>query len=190
MRLQWTGVMAAAVITCGGAAFGADYQIDPIHSFALFKVKHMGASYAYGEFTDVGGTLSFDAAKPEASKVEVSIKAESVFTHNEARDKHVRGPDFLNTKEFPSMTFKSTAWKKTGENMFDVSGELTIAGKTKTITVPVEHVGDGKDPRGRSLSGFHTVFTIDRSEFGMKYGLPDALGKDVQITLGVEGFKK
>src|SRR5689334_20805708 len=117
MRLQWTGALAAAVIACGGA-FGADFQIDPVHSFALFKVKHLGASYAYGEFTDVSGTISFDPAKPETSKVEVSIKAESVFTHNEGRDKHVRGPDFLNTKEFPALTFKSTAWKKTGENTF------------------------------------------------------------------------
>jgi polyisoprenoid-binding protein YceI len=190
MRFSWTMMCAAAVLLAGRPAFGADYQIDGVHSFALFKVKHMGASYVYGEFTDLGGTFSFDAAKPEASKVEVSIKAESVFTHNEARDKHVRGPDFFNTKEFPTLSFKSASWKKTGEHTYDVTGDLTMAGKTKTITVPVEHVGDGKSPRGQSLTGFHTTFTVDRSEFGINYGLPDAVGKDVQVTFAVEGIKK
>ena len=191
MRSKWSGawVAALAVSVCG-TAFGADFAIDKVHSAALFKVKHMGASYLYGQFTDVGGSISFDAASPEASKVEVSIKAESVNTNNAARDTHLRGPDFFNVKEFSSLSFKSTAWKKTGENMYDVTGELTLAGKTKTITAPVEHVGDGKNPQGKSITGFHTVFTIDRSEFGIKYGLPDAVGKDVQITISVEGLKK
>ena len=180
----------AAAVLAGGAAFGADFTIDPVHSTAIFKVKHMGASYVYGRFTDIAGTFSFDPAKPEASVVEVTIKADSVDTHNEMRDRHLKGPDFFNTKEFPALTFKSTGWKKTGDHMYDVTGDITMRGKTKTITVSVEHVGDGKDPRGNELTGFHTMFMVDRSEFGINYGLPDAVPAKVDIIFSVEGTKK
>lgn len=180
-------VLAAAMLSA--PAFGADYTIDAVHSVAMYKVKHLGASYAYGRFNDIAGTFSFDAAKPEASKIDVTIKTDSVDTHNEMRDRHLKGPDFLNAQENPTMTFKSTAWKKTGENTYDVTGDLTLRGKSKTITVPVEHVGDGKDPRGNELTGFHTVFTIDRSEFGVNYGLPDAIPAKLDIIFSIEGTK-
>lgn len=191
MRLQMMGLCAAAILVCG-AAFGAEYTIDTVHSAAIFKVKHMGASWSYGQFTDIAGTLSYDPAKAEASTIEVTIKAESVNTHNEMRDRHLKGPDFFNTKENPTLSFKSSAWKKTGDHTYDVTGELSIAGKSKTITVPVEHVGDGKDPRGNELTGFHTTFTIDRTEFGMNYGVVEGggIGKDVEVTFSVEAIKK
>ncbi len=191
MRLQLMGVCIAAVAVCGGA-FGAEYTIDPVHSTALFKVRHLGASYSYGQFTDIAGTVNFDAAKPEASTVDVTIQTESVNTHNEARDRHLKGPDFFNTKEFPTMMFKSTSWKKTGDKSFDVTGDLQILGKTKSITVPVDHIGDGKDPRGNELSGFHGKFTIDRTEFGMTYGVAEegGIGHWIEVTISVEGQKK
>jgi len=190
MRLRLIGLCAAALV-CGGA-FGAEYTVDAVHSAAIFKVKHMGASYSYGQFTDIAGSFSFDPATPEASSVEVTIQAESVNTHNEMRDRHLKGPDFFNTKEFPTLSFKSTAWKKTGDGTYDVTGELQIAGKSKTITVPVEHVGDGKDPRGNELTGFHTTFTIDRTVFGINYGVVEGggIGKEVVVTFSVEGIKK
>lgn len=190
MRLRLMGLCAAALVC--GRAFGAEYTVDAVHSAAIFKVKHMGASYSYGQFTDIAGNFSFDPAKPEASSVEITIQAESVNTHNEMRDRHLKGPDFFNTKEFPTLSFKSTGWKKTGDGTYDVTGELQIAGKSKTITVPVEHVGDGKDPRGNELTGFHTTFTIDRTEFGMNYGVVEGggIGKEVVVTFSVEGIKK
>lgn len=191
MRLRMMGLCAAVAMICGGA-FGAEFTIDNVHSAAIFKVRHLGASYSYGQFTGIAGTVSFDAAKPEASSVEVTIQADSVNTHNEMRDRHLKGPDFFNTKEFPTLTFKSTGWKKTGDKTYDVTGDLTILGKSKSITVPVEHIGDGKDPRGNELSGFHTKFTIDRTEFGMNYGVADegGIGKWIEITISVEGQKK
>lgn len=185
------GMLAAAALVCG-PALGAEYAIDPVHSAALFKVKHLGASYSYGQFPGIDGTISFDPAKPEASSVTVAIKTESVNTFNEMRDRHLKSPDFFNAKEFPEMTFKSTGWKKSGDGAFDVTGDLTINGTTKSITVPVEHVGDGKNQRGQELTGFHAVFTIDRTEFGMAYGVAETggLGKDVEIIFSVEGIKK
>jgi len=190
--MSYGQVLTAAVATVlvGATAFGADFTIDPVHSAAIFKVKHMGASYTYGRFNDIAGSFSFDPAKPEASAIQVTIQAESVDTHNELRDRHLKGPDFFNTKENPTLTFTSTAWKKTGDHTYDVTGELVMRGKSKAITVPVEHVGDGKDPRGKELTGFHTTFTIDRSEFGINYGLPDAVPSKVEIIFSVEGTKK
>jgi polyisoprenoid-binding protein YceI len=154
-------------------------------------VNHLGASYSYGQFTDIAGKITFDASKPEGGSVDVTIKTESVTTFNEMRDRHLKSPDFFNAKEFPALTFKSTAWKKTGEKTFDVTGDLTINGKTKQITVPVQHVGDGKNQRGQELTGFHTTFKVDRTEFGMNYGVAETggLGKDVDIIFSVEAIK-
>ncbi len=190
MPLNVSGVVLSLVFACA-PAFGANFTIDNAHSFALFKVNHLGASYAYGQFSAIAGKISFDAAKPEGNSVEVTIKTESVNTHNEMRDRHLKSPDFFNAKEFPEMTFKSTGWKKTGDKTYDVTGDLTINGKTKSITVPVEHVGDGKNPRGQELTGFHTTFTIDRTEFGMNYGVAESggLGKNVDVTFSVESIK-
>ena len=174
------------------AAFAAEYKIDPVHSFALFKVKHMGASYVYGQFTAIAGSIAFDAANPEASSVEVTIKTESVTTHNVARDRHISGPDFFSVKEFPVLTFKSSSWKEAGENTYAVTGDFTLLGVTKTITATVEHVGNGM-MRGKQIAGFHTVFSIDRSEFGMHYGIAPGgggLGKDIAITVSVESIKQ
>ena len=184
--------VALAAYLTHGPSFAADYKIDPVHSFALFKVKHMGASYVYGQFTAIAGSIAFDAGNPEASSVEVTIKSESVTTHNAGRDRHISGPDFFNVKEFPVLTFKSSSWKKTGENTYTVTGDFTLLGVTKTITASLEHVGDGT-MRGKEIAGFHAVFSIDRSDFGMQYGIaPDGggLGKDIEITISVESIKQ
>ena len=187
-------VLSVVIAAClaHGPSFAADYKIDPVHSFSLFKVKHMGASYVYGQFTAIAGSIAFDAGNPEASSVEVTIKSESVTTHNAGRDRHISGPDFFNVKEFPVMTFKSSSWKKTGENTYAVTGDFTLLGVTKTITAALEHVGDGT-MRGKEIAGFHAVFSIDRSDFGMQYGIaPDGggLGKDIEITISVESIKQ
>ena len=152
----------------------------------------MGASYVYGQFTAIAGSIAFDAGNPEASSVEVTIKSESVTTHNAGRDRHISGPDFFNVKEFPVLTFKSSSWKKTGENTYTVTGDFTLLGVTKTITASLEHVGDGT-MRGKEIAGFHAVFSIDRSDFGMQYGIaPDGggLSKDIEITISVESSKQ
>ena len=192
MRFRMLGaLLAVAALAYVPAAFGAEYKIDTAHSAALYKINHLGASYSYGQFSDIAGTFTFDPAKPEASKVEVTIQTESINTFNAMRDRHLKSPDFFNAKEFPTMTFKSTGWKKTGDGTYEVTGDLTINGKTKSITVPVQHVGDGKNQRGQELSGFHTAFTIDRTEFGMNYGVAETggLGKSVDIIVSVEGIK-
>lgn len=183
-----------AVCCVQTACFASEYKIDPVHSSSLFKVQHMGAGFVYGQFTKVEGSIAFDPADPEASSVNVTIESASLTTHDQGRDRHISGPDFFNVKEFPVITFNSTSWKKMGENTYEVSGDLTLIGVKKAITVTVEHVGTGKNPRtGKELLGFHTVFQIDRSDFGMKYGIVpngSGLGKDIELILSVEAGER
>ena len=173
-------------------AFGAEYSIDPVHSSALFKVNHLGASNVWGAIPGVTGRITFDASKPEASSVEITIKPERLTTFNQSRDNHLKSPDFFNAKQFPVITFKSRSWKKTGENSFMVTGDFTLRGVTKELSVAVTHVGMGKNRQGKELAGFETQFTIDRTDFGMTYGVAKSggLGKEVTIIISVESVKQ
>ena len=187
-------LLTAAICIPQTSGFAAEYKIDPVHSSSLFRVLHYGTSYIYGTLPDVGGVISFNEADPESSTVEVNIKTATLTTHNAGRDRHLSGPDFFNVKEFPVMTFESSSWKKTGDKAYTVTGDLHLLGVKKTVTATIEHVGTGKHPRtGKELIGFHVEFTIDRSEFGMNYGIAGdgtGLGKDVNITVSVEAGKQ
>lgn len=165
------------------------YQIDPVHSFALFKVKHFGAGYTWGRINAPTGTISIDEADPSKSSVNVELKAENVDTGDAKRDQHLKGPDFFNAKQFPVLTFKSKSVKKTGDQTFAVTGDFTLLGVTKEITLSVTRVGAGKDPYGNTRVGFETAVTLKRSEFGMNQML-QAVGDDVHIQLAVEGVRK
>lgn len=184
--------LLAAVFTlvlAAGVTYAAaeTYAVDPVHSTVLFKIKHLGISYTYGRFNDVSGSFLLDE-DPAKSMIAVSVKAASVDTHNAKRDAHLKGPDFFSVKEFPTITFKSTAIKKEG-NAYTITGDLTLHGVTKSITVEATHVGSGKDPWGGYRTGFDMTFSIKRSDYGMK-NLLEAAGDDVQLTVGVEGIRK
>jgi polyisoprenoid-binding protein YceI len=171
-------------------AVAADaYTVDPGHSAIFFRVKHLNVSNAYGRFNKLAGTFTLDDKKPEASSVEISVESESVDTNNPGRDKHLRSTDFFSAKEFPKITFKSTAVKKAGEHDFEVTGDLTIRGVTKPVTLKATHTGSASDPKAGSIAGFEAVFTVKRSDFGVKYGA-GAIGEEVQITVSVEGGKQ
>lgn len=165
------------------------YSIDPVHSSVAFRIKHMNLAPFYGQFNDISGTVKLDAADPTKSEMEVSIKVDAVDSHNEKRDAHLKSPDFFNAKNFPTMTFKSKSFAKSGDHAFDVSGDLTIHGVTKPITVKLEKTGEGKSPMGGQAIGFGTEFTIKRSDFGMS-GMLDALGDEVRVMIGLEAGKK
>ena len=164
------------------------YSIDPVHSSAIFRIKHLNTSYFYGRFDDVRGTISFDEASPTSSSVEVQIKADSVDTHDGKRDSHLKSPDFFNAAKYPTLSFKSKSFAKSGDNAFDVSGDLTVHGETKPVTVKFEKTGAAKTQVGERI-GFETTFTIKRSEYGIAF-MPDGLGEDVRIIISLEGVKK
>jgi polyisoprenoid-binding protein YceI len=171
-------------------AHAADtYTVDPVHTAALFKIKHVGVSYTYGRFNDVSGTVAFDAANPAASKVEIAIQAGSVDTHSEKRDAHLASPDFFDSKQYATLGFVSTAFKKVDDATYEVAGNFTLHGVTKPLTITVKKIGEGKDPWGGYRIGFESTFTIKRSDFGMTKML-EAVGDEVAVTFSTEAIKK
>ena len=191
MNIKQSIAVFVCVCGIGGMAVkSADaYQIDPVHSAFLFRIKHLNTSYTHGRINTSSGTLTLDDADASKCGIELEVKADSVDTFNEKRDQHLKGPDFFNAKQFPSITFKSKSVKKSGDADYDVSGDFTLLGVTKEITVKFARVGSGKDPWGGARTGFEGTFEIKRSDYGMKAML-DGVGDDVRITVSVEAVKK
>jgi polyisoprenoid-binding protein YceI len=179
-----------------GQAMAADYKIDKEgqHAFVDFKISHLGYSYITGTFKDFDGTFSFDAAKPEATKIDVTLKTASLFTNHAERDKHISGPDFLNVAKFPEATFVSTAVKPTGKNAdgkatADVTGNLTLLGVTKPIVIKAVFLGEGKDPWGGYRAGFEGTSSINRQDFGKMMDLGPQ-SNEVSLYLTFEGVRQ
>ena len=171
-------------------AFAASYTIDQTHAHAAFKVSHLGFSHTIGQFKEISGTLQFDEADPAASSVSVTINTASVDSANEARDEHLRKADFLNVEAFPTMTFASTAIEVTGEKTGKLTGDLTLLGVTKPVTLDVTFNQAGPHPFDPSkiVAGFSATGEINRSEFGMAYASP-AIGETVELTIEIEARK-
>lgn len=187
-------VIAALALGCvlanAPSARAADsFTLDPVHSSVIFRIKHNNVAWFYGRFNDVSGTVVFDDADPTKNSVEITIKTDSVDTNNEKRDTHLKSPDFFDAAQFPTLTFKSTRVVAKGPNLFAVTGDLTVHGVKKEVTVDVERVGTGKDSWGNLRTGAETVFTVDRREFGISF-MPDGLGDQVKIFVSLEAIKK
>ena len=162
------------------------WKVDDVHSMAMFRVQHNGAGMFWGRFDDVDGTVTTTGSGPDALAFDITIDANSVSSGNEKLNAHLKTPDFFSVKEFPVMTFKSTSSKRGSDGMWDVSGDLTMHGVTKPITAKVEVTGMSKS-RGGDVAGFEATFTVDRSQFGMNYGVDKGgIGKDVRVIVGLE----
>jgi polyisoprenoid-binding protein YceI len=188
--------LAAAVLALAAVGASADnYTVDKTHSEAKFEVRHL-MSRVSGKFDDFGANVVIDAANPKASSVEFSMKTASIDTGNEGRDKHLRTADFFDADKFPEITFKSTSVKPTSKkNVYEVTGDLTMRGVTKRITLPVEFLGSGKDPWGNQRMGFTAKTTLNRKDFGINWNksLDEGgvlLGDDVDVTVNLEAVKK
>ena len=194
MKANTLVLAAMLVVALSSTALAEEYKIDKAHSHALYRVKHLGTSWSFGSIPDIAGSVSFNAEKSEASSMAVTLKPASIMTWVQRRDNHLAGPDFFNSKEFPTITFKSTSWEKTGDKRYKVAGDFTLLGVTRKVTAEVEQVGSGVHPRsGRPLIGFYAEFTIDRTEFGMNYGVSEdgsGLGRDVKIMFAIEAVQR
>jgi polyisoprenoid-binding protein YceI len=166
------------------------YRIDPVHSFIIFRVKHLNTGFAYGRFNTFSGTIVVDEQNPANSSIELEIDANSVDTGNSQRDDHLRNPDFFNARQFPKITFKSTRVRKVNGTTVEVQGTLTMRGVTRPLTARVTFTGKGRNPRGQEIIGFETTFTIRRSEFNINYGLNGGLADEVRVTFAVEGIRQ
>ncbi|MCY3720679.1 YceI family protein [Candidatus Poribacteria bacterium] len=166
------------------------YEIDAAHSMIIFRAKHSGVSYNYGRFNEFTGKITMDADVSN-NMVEFEVKAASVDTGNEKRDQHLRSSDFFSAKQFPVITFKSTkvSAKEGKEDVLEVTGDLELHGVKKSVTVDVEITGRGQGRQGESLIGFESTFTIQRSEFGMTYGM-GSVSDDIRITVSIEAAQK
>lgn len=165
-----------------------DWSIDPVHSSVVFKIKHAGVSNFYGMFQKVSGQLTLDPKDLGSGKIHVEIAADSVFSHDDKRDAHLKGPDFFDVKQYPTIEFTSSKIKAAGNDGLEVDGTLQLHGKSKTITAMVEKTGEG-DFMGPRV-GYEAKFTIKRSDFGMEYGVAkNALSDEVQVTVALSCMK-
>jgi polyisoprenoid-binding protein YceI len=169
-------------------AAGTTYKIDDVHSCALFRVHHLGAGQFWGRFNAVSGSMTFDQSG-QPTGFDVSIATESVDTAEPKLDAHLKSPDFFNTKEFPAMTFKSESVSKKSDGTLEVTGSLSMHGVAKTITAALEVTGVADTGMG-ARAGIEAVFTVKRSDFGMKYGVEKGtLGDQVRVVVSLEGIR-
>lgn len=145
------------------------YTIDPAHSRIGFVARHAMVTKVRGAFNDFTGTVTVDGQEPSRSSAEVTIEATSVDTRNADRDAHLRSNDFLQMDEYPRITFRATDIAPTGQDSFDVTGELTVKGTTKPVTVPFSFEGQATDPFGNNRAGFEGSTTINRQDFGVTW---------------------
>ena len=181
-----TPVTTSPVATATATVPGTVWKIDDTHSMGVFRVQHFGAGMFWGRFDGVTGTITTSGTPIENISFNVTIDTNSISSANKDLDGHLRSPDFFSVKEFPEMNFKSTSAKKLEGNMWEVAGTITIHGITKPHVVQMELTGQSESARGKKI-GFEAVFTIDRSEFGMTYGIEkNAIGKNVRIIVALE----
>jgi len=168
------------------------YQLDATHSAARFSVRHMMISRVHGEFTGLSGTLEFDPASPETAKTSVEIDVSTVSTHQADRDAHLKSADFFDVAQYPKLTFVSTSVSKLGDEEATITGDLTIHGVTKSVTLQVEGASvEVKDPWGNLRLGFTAKTKIKRSDYGLTYNAAletggVLIGDDIEITLDVQ----
>lgn len=182
--------LGAAKETADPAAVQAGtYAVDNTHATVLAKVSHLGFSTNTVRFDTINGTVTYDPAKPEASKTDITIDTTTLNSGFGKRDEHLKGAQFFNVAAFPSATFKADKLVKTGADTADLPGQLTLLGVTKPVTLKVKFNGFGKGMDGAPRIGFAATGAIKRSDFGMKAFIP-AVGDDVALAVDLELARK
>ena len=170
------------------------FNFDPVHSSIAFSVRHLMISKVHGSFKSWTGTLQIDEANPQASSVEVQIDASSVDTKEAQRDDHLRSPDFFDVAKYPQIVFRGTKIEKVGAQEYRVTGDLTIHGVSRTVSLQAEYLGRKKDPWGGERVGFEAKTSVDRKDFGLTFNMPlegggFVVGDKVEISLDIEAVK-
>jgi polyisoprenoid-binding protein YceI len=184
-RLALT-LISALTLAASAAAQTGTWQIDPMHSSAQFSVRHLGVSTVRGAFTKVSGSAKFDAADPSKTSLDASIEASSVDTRVEMRDNDLRSPNFLEVQKYPTITFHAKQTKSAGSGKLQITGDLTIHGVTKEVTLDVDGPSAPiKDPWGNQRIGASGSTKINRKDFGVN-GAPGVVGDEITITIDAE----
>jgi polyisoprenoid-binding protein YceI len=184
-RLALILVMSLAM-AASAAAQAANWQIDPNHSAAQFSVRHLGVSTVRGGFSKVTGTAKHDPSDPTKDTLDATIDATTVDTRVEARDKDLRSPHFLDVEKYPTITFHSKQTKIAAPGKLQITGDLTIHGVTKEVTLDVDGPSAAiQDPWGNQRIGASATTKINRNDFGVN-AAPGVVGDDLTITIDVE----
>ena len=196
-RLLSTALVALACLSTSQSASAAPeaYTVDPAHTSIVFSVSHTGFSYTYGFFRKAEGQYILDKANPAACQFRFTIQTNSLDTNHPERDKHLMSPDFFSAQEFPTITFVSTSCAQAntpdGSIVYNVTGNLTLHGVTRSITIPLRMLGEGVGPFKDYRSGFLTNFTLKRTDFGMSNLLDNNMvGEAVAVTISFEGSRQ
>lgn len=165
----------------------APMAVDQMHSSLMFQIKHADVANFYGAFKKVSGTVHIDDANLKESSVTIEVDADSVDSRDEGRDRHLKSQDFLDVKQFPTISFKSKSVAK-NDAVYEIAGDVTLHGVTKPVTIQARLTGAGQvSERMGYRAGFETNFSINRSDFGMKYGIEHkTLGDEVRLLVSLE----
>ena len=186
LRFAWIAALTFALTA--ETTLAETYVVDASHSSVDFSIRHL-VGRTKGRFGDFSGTISYDAAKPAASSFSGTIQVKSIDTGNERRDGHLQSPDFFAAEEYPTITFESTEVTSASENTLSVKGKLTMHGTTKEVTLPIEILGTGINPRGgKAQIGLETNFSILCSDYGVNSWerFSAVLGDEVKIQVLIE----
>ena len=186
--LHFAWVAALTFALTAEATWAETYVVDASHSSVDFSIRHL-VGRTKGRFGDFSGTISYDAAKPDSSSFSGTIQVKSIDTGNERRDGHLKNADFFEAETYPTITFESTEVTSTGENTLSVKGKLTMHGTTKEVSLSVEILGTGINPRsGKAQLGLETNFSILCSDYGVNSWerFSAVLGDEVKIQVLIE----
>ena len=191
MKDKLLSIGLTIVLSVPSLVQAADYLIDTekAHAFIQFRIKHLGYSWLLGRFNDFEGTFSYDEADPAASRVEVTIRTASIDSNHAERDKHLRGEDFLDVDKFPQAAFVSTGFTENEDKSAVLTGNLTLRGVTRPVSIAVKPVGHGPDPWGGKRRGFEGATTLKLADYNIDFDLGPA-AREVELFLSVEGIEQ
>ena len=185
-------VVFCELLTAAAPAQAADeYTVDGVHSGVTFKISHLGVAWIFGRFDDFSGKFTIDGDDAAKCSFTLTIKPESIDTNNSKRDEHLKSPDFFNAAQFGTLTFKSTSFKKVDDKNFQVTGDLTFHGVTKSVTLNATFNGTTVNPMSKkTVAGFKVTGTIKRTDFGIGANFPTAmLSDEVALDANTEFVK-
>jgi len=193
--------LAAALSVAAAAALAAptasqaeprQFELDQEHFAIAFLVSHVELADTLGMFREASGSFTYDRAAQTISDVEITVQTDSVFTDHERRDNHLRGPDFLNVEEYPTMTFTADQAEVTGDDSGKIHGQLTLLGETHPLTLDVTYRGGREYPFGDNhyAIGISARGSFDRTDYGMTYAAPNLVGSEVELIIEFEAIRQ
>jgi len=196
--LLWGALAGSAqlLMTAPAQAQAARYELDPDHTTVAFLVDHIGYAKVLGLFRSARGSYRFDEATATLSEVRIEVETASVFTNLRKRDDHLKGPDFLNSGEFPKMVFTASSAKRTGDRTFDIGGQLELLGKSQPMTLQATWNKSAESPMGGIgrkpyVMGVSARGSFKRSAYGMNYAVANGwVGDEIPLIIEFEAIRQ